>query len=103
MNREKAEGKLDEMKGKGQAVGWRSDRQPEAGQLRCGGPEFKGAAKEAWGDTKDAAKSIANDAHSNAEGHAQDVRAKITSTAQNAKEAVSEKADQIRAEHKRSA
>jgi uncharacterized protein YjbJ (UPF0337 family) len=102
MNRDTTEGKFDQMKGKvkqsvGEAVG--NQRLGNSGAV----DQVKGAAKEAWGNTKDAAKSVADDAHAHAESHSHDVRAKITSTAQNAKNAIGEKARAIKNEHKRSA
>ncbi len=102
MNRETAEGKFDQVKGKvkqsvGEAVG--NQKLANSGAA----DQVKGAAKEAWGNTKDAAKSVADDAHAHAETHGHDVRAKITSTAQNVKNAVSDKANAIKEEHKRSA
>jgi uncharacterized protein YjbJ (UPF0337 family) len=58
--------------------------------------QVKGAAKEAWGNTKDAA-------HAAADSHGHDVREKITSTAQNAKESVNQRAEAVKQQHKRSA
>jgi uncharacterized protein YjbJ (UPF0337 family) len=102
MNRDSAEGKFDQLKGKvkqsvGEAVG--NQKLAYSGTV----DQVKGQAKEAWGNTKEAAQAVSDDAHARAETHGNDVRAKITSTAQNAKNAVSDKAEQIKQEHKRSA
>ena len=104
MNRETAEGKFDQMKGKvmqsvGEAVG--NSKLANSGAA----DQVKGAAKEAWGNTKEAVQSVSRDAGERAEAHAHDVRARITSTAQNAKNVVNSKAEQIRndRERKRSA
>ena len=102
MNKNTAEGKFDQMKGKvKQSVGEAFGNQKMANSGAA--DQVKGSVKEAWGNTTDAAKSVSDDAHVRAEEHGHDVRAKITSTAQNAKNAVSDKANQIMAEHKRSA
>jgi uncharacterized protein YjbJ (UPF0337 family) len=81
----------------GEAVG--NDRLANSGTA----DQVKGAAKEAWGHTKDAANAhstaTANDTRTGTTAH--DVREKITSTAQNVKESVKNKADDFK--HKRSA
>jgi uncharacterized protein YjbJ (UPF0337 family) len=106
MNKNTAEGKFDQVKGKmkqsvGEAIG--NDRLANSGAA----DQVKGAAKETWGNAKDAAKSVSDDAHARAEDqHAQtghDVREKIVSTAQNVKNALSAKVDEIKRDHKRSA
>jgi uncharacterized protein YjbJ (UPF0337 family) len=102
MNRDTTEGKLDQLKGKvkqsvGEAVG--NDKLANSGTA----DQVKGAAKEAWGNAKDAVKAVSGDAHAHAESHGHDVREKITSTAQNVKNATNEKAEEIKAEHRRSA
>jgi uncharacterized protein YjbJ (UPF0337 family) len=101
MNRDTAEGKFDQLKGKvkesmGEAVG--SDRLANAGAA----DQVKGAAKEAWGNAKDAVRTAAN-THARAESTGRDVREKITSTAQNVKNAANAKAEEFKREHKRSA
>ena len=85
MNRDIAEGKFDQMKGKvkqsvGEAVG--NDKLANSGVV----DQVKGAARETWGDTKDAAAA-------RSQSSARDVREKIVSTAQNVKSAVSPKRD----------
>lgn len=102
MNQDTVEGKFDQVKGKvkqsvGEAVG--NERLANSGAV----DEVKGAAKEAWGNTKDAAKAVADDAHAHAEAHGHDVRSKITSTAQNVKDATNAKAEEVKLEHRRSA
>ena len=113
MNRDTAEGKFDQLKGKakqsiGEAIG--DHKLANSGTV----DQVKGAAKEAWGNAKDAAHAVSDDAHARAEAHqvaveqrtedtGHDVRSKITSTAQNVKDAVNQKADEIKAQHKRSA
>ena len=113
MNRDTAEGKFDQFKGKlkqsvGEAVG--NDRLANSGAA----DQVKGAAKETWGNAKDAVHAVADDSkartevkHAEAKQHAaetaHDVREKITSTAQNVKNAVSAKADEIKRDHKRTA
>lgn len=102
MNRDTAEGKFDQFKGKvkqsvGEAVG--NQKLANAGAV----DQVKGNVKEAWGNTKDAAQVASDNAHAHAETHGHDVRAKITSTAQNVKDSVNEKADKFKQEHKRSA
>jgi uncharacterized protein YjbJ (UPF0337 family) len=102
MNRDTTEGKFDQVKGKvkqsvGEAVG--NNKLANSGAA----DQVKGAAKEAWGNAKDAAKAVSDDAHAHAASHGHDVREKITSTAQNVKNATNEKAEEIKAEHRRSA
>ncbi len=102
MNSDTASGKFDEVKGKikqsvGEAFG--DEKLANSGAA----DQVKGNVKEAWGNTKDAAHAVADDAHAQAESKGTDVRAKITSTAQNVKNAVSEKVDEIKRDHKHSA
>jgi uncharacterized protein YjbJ (UPF0337 family) len=102
MNRDTTEGKFDQIKGKvkqsvGETIG--NEKLANSGAA----DQVKGAAKEAWGDTKDAARSVSDNAHAHAESHGHDIRAKITSTAQNAKNAVSDKAEQVKNDFKRTA
>jgi uncharacterized protein YjbJ (UPF0337 family) len=113
MNRDTAEGKFDQLKGKakqsiGEALG--NDKLANSGTV----DQVKGAAKEAWGNAKDTFHAVTGEAHACcAEKHgeakqqaadtAHDVREKITSTAQNVKNAVSAKAEAIQREHKHTA
>ena len=107
------EGKFDQLKGKakqaiGEALG--DDRMANSGTA----DQVKGSAKEAWGNTKDAARSVAYDTQAHAEtqhaqaeevhsGKAHDIREKIASAAENVKNAITGKADDVRADHKRPA
>jgi len=109
MNFTIASGKFDPLKGKvkqsiGEALG--DDLIADSGVV----DQVKGAAKEAWGNTKDALHSVAERVKSSAasvraeaveqttavraEASAHDVRARLISTAQNVKDAVSTKAQQ---------
>jgi uncharacterized protein YjbJ (UPF0337 family) len=102
MNRDTAEGKFDQAKGKtkqsvGEVVG--NERLANSGTA----DQIKGAAKEAWGNTKDAADAASRDTRMRSESTAHDVREKMTSTAQNAKDKVNAHADDVKMEHKRSA
>ena len=102
MNRDTTEGKFDQLKGKvkqsvGEAIG--NTKLANSGAA----DQVKGATKEAWGSAKDAARAVTDKAHAHAESHGHDVRTKITSTAQNVKNAVNAKAEEIKAQHKRSA
>ena len=113
MNRDTAEGKFDQLKGKakqsiGEALG--NDKLANSGAV----DQVKGAAKEVWGNAKDTFHAVADDAHAcctakhgeakqQAADTAHDVREKITSTAQNVKNAVSAKAEAIQREHKHTA
>jgi uncharacterized protein YjbJ (UPF0337 family) len=109
MNRDTAEGKFDQLKGKakqsiGEAIG--NDKLANSGTV----DQVKGAAKEVWGNAKDTFHAVAGEAHAccstqhseakqQAADTAHDVREKITSTAQNVKDAVSAKAEAIQCEH----
>jgi uncharacterized protein YjbJ (UPF0337 family) len=98
MNRDTAEGKFDEVKGKvkqsiGETLG--DEKLANSGAA----DQVKGSAKEAWGKTKEALHAVTDDA----ESKGNDIRSRITSTAQNAKDAVSEKMDDIKGDRKRSA
>jgi len=113
MNRDTAAGKFDQLKGKakqavGEALG--NDKLANSGAV----DQVKGSVKEAWGNAKDAVHAVVGEAHAccatkhseakqDAADAAHDVRERITSTAQNVKNAVSEKAEAIQHEHKRTA
>ena len=113
MNRNRTEGKFDQIKGKvkqsvGEAIG--NEKLANSGAV----DQVKGAANEAWGNAKDAARTVIQDHQARAEakhaevkqnaaGTVHDIREKITSTAQNVKNAVSDKAEQIKQDHRRSA
>ena len=106
MDRDSAQGKFEQVKGKikqsvGESVG--DEKLANSGAA----DQVKGAAREAVGETKDAAHAVADDASAHAETKreefrqavvdtAQDVRQKIASTAQNVKDAVTNKKDQRR-------
>ena len=97
MNRDTVQGKFDQLKGKakqsvGEALG--KDRLANSGAT----DQVKGAAREAWGNAKEAAHSGAQ-ARTQAAAH--DVREKMTSTAQNVKNAVNDKAERFKEQHKR--
>jgi len=97
MNRDTTEGKFDQVKGKiKQGVGEALGNEKLADQV-------KGSAQEAWGNAKEAAHTMSNDAQAHAQAKGHDVREKITSTAQNVKNAVSEKAAEVKRDHKRTA
>jgi uncharacterized protein YjbJ (UPF0337 family) len=109
MATETVTGKFDQLKGKvkqsvGEAVG--NDRLANSGVV----DQVKGAAKEAWGNTKDAAHAVSNDARAHAEAHrteaeieghekAHSVRDSITNSAQNLKDSVIRHTDNIKAKH----
>lgn len=98
MNRDTAEGKFDEVKGKiKQSIGETFGNEKLANSGAA--DQVKGNAKEAWGETKDAAHTVAGDA----ESKGNDIRSQITSLAQSAKDAVSEKMDDIKGDRKREA
>ena len=74
MNRDTAEGKFDQIKGKakqsiGEAFG--NDKLANSGAV----DQVKGAAKEAWGNAKDAAQAVAHDAHTSVAAKAAEARA----------------------------
>jgi uncharacterized protein YjbJ (UPF0337 family) len=96
-NRDTAQGKFDQLKGKAkQSVGeaLSKDRLANSGAA----DQVKGAVREAWGNAKEAVQSGAQ-AHTQATAH--DVREKMTSTAQNVKNAVNDKAERFKEQHKR--
>jgi uncharacterized protein YjbJ (UPF0337 family) len=110
MNKEKVEGKFDQVAGKikqsvGEAVG--NDRLANSGVAE----QVKGAAKETWGAAKDTAAVVHDDTRvrARAEGEtmeskskdaAHNVREKIATTAQNIKDNVTEKLDHMRHDHR---
>ena len=102
MNRDTAEGKFDQLKGKAkQSVGEALGNQGLANSGAA--DQVKGAAKESWGNAKDAVHAVADDARAHRSERvgdkAHDVRDGIVSGAQNAKNAVNAKADEIKREH----
>ena len=102
MNRNTTEGKFDQFKGKvKQSVGEMTgnDRLANSGTA----DQVKGAAKEAWGKTRDAANTVAADARARSEERKHDIREKIVSTAQNAKDSVNARAEDVKFQHKRTA
>jgi uncharacterized protein YjbJ (UPF0337 family) len=102
MNKNTTEGKFDQLKGKvKQSVGEAFGDNTLANSGTA--DQVKGAAKEAFGNAQDAVKAVSDDAHAGAEEHGHDVRSKIVSTAQNVKDSISTKAEQVKADHKRSA
>jgi uncharacterized protein YjbJ (UPF0337 family) len=99
MNKENLTGKFDQVTGKvkqkvGEAVGDQKLANSGAAQ------QVKGAAKEAWGNTKDTAADVSDRAraqsHTDSADKAHDVRESITSTAQNAKEKINAKLDDVK-------
>jgi uncharacterized protein YjbJ (UPF0337 family) len=104
MNKEKIEGKFDQVSGKikesvGKAVG--DDRMVSSGLA----DQAKGAVKETWGNVKDSAASARDDVRANAHVHGEDLKhrasdaahtmgEKIAATAQNVRDAVNEKLDE---------
>ena len=88
MNRDTAQGKFDQLKGKakqsvGEALG--KDRLANSGAA----DQVKGAAREAWGNAKEAAQA-----------GAQDTQARAQATA-HVKNAVNDKAERFKEQHKR--
>jgi uncharacterized protein YjbJ (UPF0337 family) len=110
MNKEKVEGKFDQVAGKikqsvGEAVG--NDRLANSGVA----DQVKGAAKETWGNAKDTAAVVHDDSKARARGEsesmeskaanaAHNAREKIVATTQNIKNTVNEKIDHMRHEHR---
>jgi len=111
MNNDTVAGKFDQVKGQvkqsvGEAVG--NQRLANSGAA----DQVKGAAKEAWGNTKDAANAVATDAHLRAEQHraeahvrgeqaAHNARESITNAAQGLKAKIDEHADKVKRDHAR--
>lgn len=99
MNKETLEGKLEQIAGNikekfGEVTG--NQRMANAGAAE----RVKGAAKEAWGHTKDTAQQVAETKSENLkdrfEAEAHDVREKIVTSAQNIKERINEKLEDTR-------
>jgi uncharacterized protein YjbJ (UPF0337 family) len=106
MNKDKVEGKLDQVTGKvkqgvGEIVG--DDRLANAGVA----DQVKGAAKETWGKAKDTAGAMHDDATARArtehdslehksENKARNLREKIATTTQHLKDTVNQKLDNQR-------
>jgi uncharacterized protein YjbJ (UPF0337 family) len=99
MNATKAEGVLDQAKGKvKQAVGETFNNQKLANEGAA--DQVKGHAKEAWGNVKDAAKDIgsrhAAEAQVQGERTSHDVRTSVTNAAANAKESINRGIDHMK-------
>jgi uncharacterized protein YjbJ (UPF0337 family) len=106
MNNSTATGKFDQVKGKvkqsvGEAIG--NDKMANSGAA----DQVKGAAKEAWGHTKDAATAVGADSRARTEEHragakvrvedaAHKVRESVTHAAQHVKNAVRGQADKVK-------
>jgi len=102
-------GKFDQLKGQvKQSIGEATGNEKLANSGAA--DQVKGAAKEAWGNTKEAAQAVAHDAHAHAEarraeaeveGHerAHSVRDSIVNTAQNFKDSVIRHTDNVKANH----
>jgi uncharacterized protein YjbJ (UPF0337 family) len=115
MNKDTVTGKIDQAKGKvkqtvGEAVG--NERLANSGAA----DQVKGAAKEAWGNTKDAAHAVSTNVHMRNEQRASDarvnaevrmhdaghtIRENITNAAQNVKDTINEHADKVKRDHSR--
>jgi uncharacterized protein YjbJ (UPF0337 family) len=99
MNTTKAEGVLDQAKGKvKQAVGEAFNNQKLANEGAA--DQVKGHAKEAWGNVKDAAQGVADrhaaEAKVHGESTAHDLRTNITNAAANAKESINRGIDRMK-------
>ncbi len=109
MNKETIQGTLEQVAGKvKQAFGEATGNQSVANSGAA--DEVKGAAREAWGHTKETAQDVTaakrTEAEFDAEGKklqaeekAHELREKITSTAQNVKDSIVEKLDEIKHKH----
>jgi len=99
MNATKAEGVLDQAKGKvKQAVGETFNNQKLANEGAA--DQVKGHVKEAWGNVKDAASNVANrhaaDARATETHTGHDLRTSITNAAANAKESINRGVDRMK-------
>jgi len=99
MNATKAEGVLDQAKGKvKQAVGETFNNQKLANEGAA--DQVKGHAKEAWGNVKDAASEVANRhtaaARANETHTGRDLRTNITNAAANAKDSINRGIDRMK-------
>lgn len=106
MNNDTVAGKFDQLKGQvkqgvGEAIG--NDRLANEGTA----DRVKGAAKEAWGNTKDAAAAVSDRVHANAADReaaasthtsdtAHNLRESIANGAENVKNAVNRHADNVK-------
>ncbi len=106
MNNDTVSGKFDQLKGQvkqgvGEAIG--NDRLANEGTA----DRVKGAAKEAWGNTKDAATAVADRAQTNADDRnamsstrtadtTHNVRESIANTAQNVKDSINQHAEHVK-------
>ena len=102
-------GKFDQLKGQvKQSIGEATGNEKLANSGAA--DQVKGAAKEAWGNTKEAAQTVSDDAHAHAdarrteaevESHAKanSVRDSIVNAAQNLKDSVIRHTDDVKAKH----
>jgi uncharacterized protein YjbJ (UPF0337 family) len=109
MNKDTVVGKVEQLKGEikqkaGEA--FNNDSLANSGAV----DQVKGAAREAWGKTKDTVHDVASSKQNEASMHADDTKAhveakahelreKVTNTAQNVKEKISEKLDDFKDRH----